>query len=159
MVNLFNLLFPISFLIESFLETLRMHPPVGSIGRVVTKDYKIPDTNITLPKGLNIMIPVYAIHYDPEYYPEPERFMPERFTKDEIINRDKMTYLPFGEGPRVCIGMRFAMMNVKVGLVSLLRNYEFSKCAQTNVTYIERGVVMNPGGNTTLNIKRIKKNE
>jgi cytochrome P450 len=50
------------------------------------------------------VIPVYALHRDPKYYPDPERFDPERFNEDEKANRHHYVYLPFGEGPRICIG-------------------------------------------------------
>ena len=57
-----------------------------------------------MEEGTKILIPVYAIHHDPEYYPDPERFDPDRFTEENKVSRDHFTYLPFGEGPRVCIG-------------------------------------------------------
>jgi cytochrome P450 family 6 len=72
--------------------------------RVCTKPYRIPRTDITLEKGIQIFIPVFALHYDPQYYPNPERFDPERFSDEEKKNRPQYSYLPFGEGPRICIG-------------------------------------------------------
>ena len=56
-------------------------------------------------KGINVIIPVYAIHHDPRYYPEPNRFDPERFSEENKKTRPEGTYLPFGDGPRICIGM------------------------------------------------------
>lgn len=61
-----------------------------------------------------MVIPVYAIHNDPEYWPEPEKFIPERFTEDEKHNRPQYAYLPFGAGPRLCIG--------RVSLKNYLKN-------------------------------------
>jgi cytochrome P450 len=58
---------------------------------------------------MTTVIPVYALHHDPKYYPEPERFDPERFNEDEKANRHRYVYLPFGEGPRICIG-KFAVL-------------------------------------------------
>jgi cytochrome P450 len=55
------------------------------------------------------IIPIYALHHDPKYYPEPERFDPERFNEDEKAKRNHYVYLPFGEGPRICIG-KFAVL-------------------------------------------------
>jgi len=76
--------------------------------RECNKDYKIPGTNVILEKGIKTIIPVYALHHDPKYYPEPERFDPERFNANEKAKRHHYVYLPFGEGPRICIG-KFAV--------------------------------------------------
>lgn len=75
-----------------------------NLTRKAVKPYKLPDSDFTLNKGLQVVIPVYAIHNDPEYWPEPEKFIPERFTEDEKHNRPQYAYLPFGAGPRLCIG-------------------------------------------------------
>ena len=69
-----------------------------------TEDYKIPDTNLVIPKGTPFVIPVYAIHHDPEYYPDPYKFDPERFMNDATKTKNNFTFMPFGEGPRMCIG-------------------------------------------------------
>lgn len=78
-----------------------------------------------------ILVPVHAIHHDEEYYPDPEKFDPDRFTEEEIAKRPAYTYMPFGEGPRICIGLRFAMLQIKIGLVLLLRQYRFRVNAKT----------------------------
>nr|CAD7420880.1 unnamed protein product [Timema poppensis] len=113
-------------------ETLRKYPPVGSLARFCTKDYKIPGTNINIDKETSVIIPVYAIHHDPRYYPEPEKFDPEWFSDENIKIRPKFTYLPFVEGPRICIGLRFGLMQVKVGLTALLSKYKFSVNEKTS---------------------------
>jgi cytochrome P450 family 6 len=73
--------------------------------RECTKDYNISGTDIVLEKGMTTFISVYALHHDPKYYPEPERFDPERFNEEQKAKRHHYVYLPFGEGPRICIGM------------------------------------------------------
>ncbi|KAL3280179.1 hypothetical protein HHI36_017679 [Cryptolaemus montrouzieri] len=114
-------------------ETLRKYPPLSSLYRSCTKDYQIPGTDIVLRKGMRVMIPTYGIHHDPEYYPDPDKFDPERFSDE---NREKIpdfAYLPFGIGPRICIGMRFGILQTKVGLITLLSNYQFSVSGKTTV--------------------------
>lgn len=73
--------------------------------RTCTKEYKLPNTNIIIEKDIPVMIPIFAIHNDPEYYPNPERFYPERFSPENKTSRHHFSFLPFGEGPRICIGI------------------------------------------------------
>lgn len=94
--------------------------------RKANQDYRIPGTNTVIEKGKMFFIPIHAIHYDPEYYPNPDNFDPDRFSCEEKTKRDAMTWIPFGNGPRNCIGMRFGMMQTRIGLIILLNNFEFS---------------------------------
>ncbi|CAG2058751.1 unnamed protein product [Timema podura] len=114
-------------------KTLRKYPPVGNLTRFCTKAYQMPGTNVKIDKETRVVIPVYAIHHDPKYYPDPEKFDPERFSEENIKSRPNFTYLPFGEGPRICIGLRFGRMQVKVGLTALLSKYKFSVCEKTSI--------------------------
>ena len=85
-------------------ETLRKYPPLGFLSRVVTKPYVLPGTSVKLDIGQKILISVYGLHHDAKYYPDPERFNPENFSNEAKAARPHYTYLPFGEGPRNCIG-------------------------------------------------------
>lgn len=76
------------------IETLRKHPVAGTATRIATKDYKMPNNNFIIPKGMRIYIPIFAIHHDEEYYPEPEEFIPERFAQPPQPG----TFLAFGDG-------------------------------------------------------------
>jgi cytochrome P450 family 6 len=85
-------------------ETLRKYPPVPILNRECTKEYKIPGTDIVLEKGIAVVIPIMGMLCDPQYFPDPEEFDPERFSEEAKSRRHRYTYLPFGEGPRICIG-------------------------------------------------------
>lgn len=100
-------------------ETLRIYPPVHLLSRQAEVDTVIKGRPI--PAGTAVLIPVANIGRDPEFFSEPHAFMPERFLdkSKEIVN--PLTFLPFGHGPRGCIGLRLAMMEVKIALVHILR--------------------------------------
>lgn len=91
----------------------------------------MPGTNQIIKKGQHVIIPTYAIHHDADYFPDPERYDPNRFSDEESKNRTPYSYLPFGDGPRSCIGLRFGMIQAKVGLASLLRDFKFHKCEKS----------------------------
>ncbi|KRT82922.1 cytochrome P450, partial [Oryctes borbonicus] len=107
-------------------ETLRKYPPVPFLNRVCSLDYKIPDTNVTLTKGTKVFISGLGIHRDEEYYPNPDKFDPERFSDENKASIPNFAYIPFGEGPRICIGLRFGMMQTKTGLSMILNNYRLT---------------------------------
>ncbi|XP_036968051.1 cytochrome P450 3A30-like isoform X1 [Acanthopagrus latus] len=112
-------------------EGLRFYPPAGRLERIAKQTVKV--NGVTIPKNMLVMIPVYALHHDPELWPEPEEFKPDRFSKQNKQNINQYTYLPFGLGPRNCIGMRFALVMVKLALVEVLQNYSFSVCEETEI--------------------------
>lgn len=82
---------------------MRKYPVLAALVRVCTQNYQIPDTNVIIEKGTEVMIPLSGIHRDNMYFPDPDQFNPDRF-KEEISSFNRFTYLPFGEGPRNCIG-------------------------------------------------------
>ncbi|NWQ76803.1 CP3AL protein, partial [Columbina picui] len=112
-------------------ETLRLFPLGGRIERTCKKDIEI--NGVTIPKGTIVMIPAYTMHHDPQYWPNPEEFRPERFSKENKDTIDPYTYLPFGAGPRNCIGMRFALLTLKVAIVALLQHFTFQTCKETQI--------------------------
>ncbi|XP_044009988.1 probable cytochrome P450 6a14 [Aphidius gifuensis] len=116
-------------------ETVRKDPPILTLIRRACRSYKIPETNTTIEKGTNVNIPVYAIHHDPSYYPSPEKFDPERFTDSAKAQRHPMTFLAFGDGPKNCIGLRFAGYQYKLGIIKILKNYRVKPSKSTVVPY------------------------
>ncbi|XP_063706964.1 cytochrome P450 6a9-like [Culicoides brevitarsis] len=111
-------------------ESLRKYPPLPLLVRKCTKDYYIESINYTMKKGMPVMIPIYAIHHDPDFYENPESFIPERF---ETGSKNQRAFMPFGEGPRFCIGNRFGLQQTKIGLALLLKNFKFSLSEKTKV--------------------------
>uniref|UniRef100_A0A4W3JYP9 Thromboxane-A synthase n=1 Tax=Callorhinchus milii TaxID=7868 RepID=A0A4W3JYP9_CALMI len=112
-------------------ETLRMYPSGVRFGRVCKKDCVV--NGQFFPEGTTLEVPVGALHYDPEFWPEPEKFKPERFTAEMKAKRHPFVYLPFGAGPRNCIGMRLAQMETKISLIRILSQYRFETCPETQV--------------------------
>jgi len=87
-----------------FSETLRFYPPAGATDRACLIDYPIPGTDFVLKKGDAIAIPIISLHHDEEFFPEPEKFDPERFSPENKNKINPYAFLPFGQGPRNCIG-------------------------------------------------------
>ncbi|XP_017468126.1 PREDICTED: cytochrome P450 6a2-like [Rhagoletis zephyria] len=113
-------------------ETLRKYPVLPHLARQALHDYVVPGhPKYVIPAGMLVTIPVVGIHYDAEIYPNPELFDPERFTPERMKLREKIEWLPFGDGPRKCIGFRFGHMEMSVALVYLMQHFRFSVSAMT----------------------------
>ncbi|XP_076416420.1 cytochrome P450 3A2-like isoform X5 [Peromyscus maniculatus bairdii] len=124
-------------------ETLRLYPITNRIFRTGKQDDKIG--GVFIPKGSLVMVPIYALHHDPEYWPEPEEFHPERFSKENKGNINPYVYLPFGNGPRNCLGMKFALMNLKLALTKVLQNFSFQPCKETQIPMkLDRQLLLQP---------------
>ncbi|XP_069133683.1 cytochrome P450 3A8-like isoform X1 [Argopecten irradians] len=108
-------------------ETLRISPPATRTDRVCINDTVI--NGVQIPAGMNISVPIYGIHHDPDNWEDPDKFIPERFAK----SYDPMTFLPFGYGPRICIGMRLVQMELKMCLAKVIRNFRISVCSETQI--------------------------
>ena len=101
-------------------EAVRMYPVATRLERLSTKDYTLPGTNVNVPAGTVVQMSVFALHRDPEYFPDPLKFDPDRFLPEEKEKRHPCAYIPFGVGPRNCIAMRFALFEAKVALASMM---------------------------------------
>ncbi|WAQ94506.1 CP3AO-like protein [Mya arenaria] len=121
-------------------ETLRLYPPVGRFNRQPTRDITI--NGFHFEKGMDITFSTNAIHRNPKYWPEPERFDPERFSPENKQKIYPYSYIPFGGGPRNCIGMKLALVEAKMALVRLLQNFRLERSDRLKVP----PVVENAGG-------------
>ena len=79
-----------------------MHPALGFLNRICVKNYTVPGTDVVIEEGTPVLIPVLGLQRDPEYFPDPLKFDPERFNEDQ--KQVPFSFLPFGDGPRFCIG-------------------------------------------------------
>ncbi|CAG9860888.1 unnamed protein product [Phyllotreta striolata] len=139
-------------------ETLRMHPPIHRLARLCNKDFNIPNSDLVIKSQTQVLVPVLAIHNDPEYYPNPEKFDPERFSKEAKACRPSMTYFPFGDGPRNCIGQRFGKLQAKLGLCTVVSNFNVTLNEKTKLP-IEYDLitVITVKGNFWLNLEPLEK--
>ena len=103
-------------------EAMRMYPPAWLIPRTAIEDDEIDGHRI--PRGSSVLIPIYAIHHDQRWWPQPERFDPQRFLPGQEAKRHRSAYLPFGGGRRVCIGSSFALM--EAALVTAIMSQRFT---------------------------------
>lgn len=122
-------------------ETLRLYPPVLMTDRVCEKKFDLPPAmdgynGVTVQPDNSILIPVYAMHMDPQYFPDPEKFDPERFNDENKNNINPYVYMPFGIGPRQCIGNRFALMETKILIAHLLRKFVIKRNEKTMVPIV-----------------------
>lgn len=121
------------------LETMRKYPPFAVDIRVCTEKCTITEKqgiSVTIDKGTTVIIPVSGLHYDPRYYPHPEKFDPDRFEESEISRRPMYSYLPFGEGPRSCIGKCLHFISVYVPSFFLLTNNCMNFCNTREINII-----------------------
>ena len=93
------------------------------------------DTGLVIAKGMAVQIPVFAIHYDSEYHPNPKQFDPNRFMAENRHRLIPYTYLPFGTGPRNCVGMRFALMNIKTAIIKIINKFKFIRTENTKTDF------------------------
>ena len=115
-------------------ETLRLFSPVFRLERECNTDITLGNTGVYLQKGHSVEVLVYAMHHNEEYFPNAEKFSPERFLPENRHLIVPYTYMPFGNGPRNCIGMRFALMVIKLAFAHILTRYKFTKIDKTEQT-------------------------
>ncbi|KAM4603947.1 cytochrome P450 3A40-like [Polymixia lowei] len=112
-------------------ESLRLYPIASRLERVAKATVEI--NGLVIPKDMVVLVPTWTIQRDPDVWPNPEEFNPDRFSKENKESIDPYTYMPFGAGPRNCIGMRFALLMMKLAVVEILQSFSFSMCDETEV--------------------------
>ena len=121
-------------------ETLRLYPPTPSLERSARDDIVLETSDgrrkIKILKDDIFRIPVYAMHYDVRQFPDPEKFQPERFINEPTFH--KYAYLPFGSGPRNCVAKRLALMEAKLAVLNIIKNFKVQTCSKTSVIILKK---------------------
>lgn len=153
---LYDLVNEIEYLDCVINESMRLCPPLHIFDRKCEETCEINE-RLTIPSGMDVIVPIYALHHDPEAWPDPEVYDPERFRGPAKDTRHPFQFLPFGAGPRNCIGMKYVMMEMKVALVRILRKFKFVRSPETQVPLVlSSAVTLAPRNGIHLRVKRVK---
>ena len=125
-------------------ESMRLYPPVPLMSRQAALDTTLDGHAIA--RGTSVLMPIYAIHRHAKRWPEADRFDPERFAPDREKAMSRYQYMPFGAGPRICIGMSFAMMEATAILATLLANARFATAGGLDPAPVARVTLVPRGG-------------
>jgi cytochrome P450 len=140
------------FLDQVIKETLRLYPPIHAGNRLVNRDVNIQDYPI--PEGSRTIFSFYLTHRDEEYWPKAEQFIPERFDRKESTTHPPFSYLPFGGGPRNCIGAIFAQIETKAILARILQSYNLKLLSPRVVKHM--GATLEPRPRVLVHVSRRK---
>jgi cytochrome P450 len=124
-----------------FQEAMRLYPPAWCFERAAIDTDQVG--GYTVPKGTTIAVCPYVLHRNPSYWEKPDQFDPDRFLPERSEARSRFAYLPFGDGPRVCIGKGFAMMEAKIVLAAIAANFRYELAPGSSVE-IEPGITLRP---------------
>ncbi len=132
-------------------ETMRLHPPAYLVGRYTLRDLELGDA--FLPAGTLVLVNIYGMHRSPTLYEQPDRFMPERFLPANEAAIPKRAYLPFGTGPRTCVGNHFALLEGRLALAILAQRVRLDLVRNTPVT-AEPLLTLRPRGGVHVRVER-----
>jgi cytochrome P450 len=130
-------------------ESMRLRPPAWGVGRYATEDVRIGEWDV--PKNGLVLVSQWVTHRDPRFWPDPERFDPLRFTPDAKAARPRMTYFPFGAGPRICIGESFAWMEGVLLLATIAQRWKFERGADVEPQAL---ITLRPKGRMRMRVAR-----
>ncbi|XP_001622402.2 cytochrome P450 3A41 [Nematostella vectensis] len=128
-MSLYDLAQNTEYLDKVLNEVLRLCPPGFSLARRCAEECTIE--GVHFPKNVDVNIPVYVLHRDPDLWENPEEFDPEHFSPEAKEKRHPYSFMPFGVGPRQCIGMRFALLEIKMCLMAVLEKFVFERAPET----------------------------
>lgn len=137
-------------------ETLRKVPGLPILNRICTKDYRVTGTEYVISKGTTVILPVLSLQMDSEYFPDPDKFIPERFDvrDDNPLRYNQNAYFPFGDGPRACIAIRMGIMVAKVALVYTLSRYRCEATTSAKLEFDNYAVGLMPKGGISIRLTK-----
>jgi cytochrome P450 len=136
-------------------ESLRLYPPFWMIDRTALEDDEIG--GVRIPAGIIVVPYIYGTHRNPEIWADPETFDPERFSPERSNDRHRFAYLPFGGGPRLCIGNNMALVQILLIIVTLVRKYDFT-LADDRPVNIRPMMLLRPDGPVRMHFRKMQGN-
>jgi cytochrome P450 len=118
----------LSYTVQVMHEAMRLCPPAPAAGRTVVQDIDVDGYHLVA--GTFVVVGIYAIHHDPTLWEDPLTFDPDRFSPERSAGRDRWQYLPFGGGPRRCMGDHFALLEATLALATIIGRTEISSLSQ-----------------------------
>ncbi len=143
----------LSYTLQVIQETMRLYTVVPSIGRQAIAEDEVNGTMI--PKNAVIQVNIWLMHRDPRYWDEPEKFIPERFASGNKPGRHRFSYLPFGGGPRICIGSKFSLLEAQLILASVAQFWRL-KASDDYVLEPRGQIVLQPKDGLPMTLERRK---
>lgn len=153
--EMYEIIKSMKYLQSCMYETLRKYSPLPLLNRKCIKDYKVADSDFTIKKGTQLIIPIFGLQRDGDIYKDPLKFEPERFLNNPNgSDVDGSYFLPFGEGQRICIGHRMGKQNTTFQLALLLSqfNFELTKPSKDEITFNPTQLFLQPIGNIHLKV-------
>jgi cytochrome P450 len=135
------------------LESMRLYPPAWTVQREASSAVTIGGYRI--PQGSDVLVSQYGIHRDPRWYPDPDRFDPDRWENDLLKRLPKYAYFPFGGGPRLCIGQQFAQMEAALMLATILQRFDLTLVPGQKIVP-QPSITMRPRYGLKMKVKQIK---
>ncbi|XP_051160855.1 probable cytochrome P450 28d1 [Leptopilina boulardi] len=123
-----------TYLEQTLNESMRLNHVIGTMLKVCTKETELIGSDgltCKMKPGNVAVISTYGLQMDPNHWPNPEKFDPDRFSDEQKAGRNKFTFIPFGEGPRICVGMRMATIIIKLVVATILKNYQIQVSPKT----------------------------
>ena len=134
-------------------EVLRLYPPFWMIDRIAVNDDEF--NGVKIPAGSIVVPYIYGVQHNSDYWENPDKFDPSRFEKEKKDKSHPFAHVPFGGGPRVCIGQNMAIMQILLVLVSVIKDYNF-KITNDATVDIDPRMILRPKGSVMLDFSRVE---